>query len=211
MTLLWIFLSGVVAGSAGYFVGKRERPPLDLVKARQALHFRVAVHEAGHAVVGWRAPTIRILSIQMDEGLGLGNGRVMSAASRDTRGFVRDRWWDAAFSLGGLAAELLETKKARSGNCLSDVNMARAAARDVVESGSTIPPWVVDESNVGVFDPAKMFREGTLPEAEAVVLKLAYAHARATLIRDRETFSRLTHALLEHGSMDEAAVRKILS
>lgn len=210
MTFLWVFLSGVMAGSVGYLVGRRERPPLTLQKARQALHFRVAVHEAGHAVVGWRAPKIRILSIQMDEGLGLGNGRVMSATSRNTRDFVQDRWWDAAFSLGGLAAELLETKKARSGNCLSDVNMAKAAARDVVDAGNLLPPWSPVETDVGAFDPTRTFKEGTLTEGEAQVLRLAYAHARAILLRDRETFSQLTHALLEHGSLDEASVQKLL-
>ena len=36
------------------------------------------------------------------------------------------------------------------------------------------------------------------------------AQARATLLRDQETFSRLTHALLGHGSMDETAIFKAI-
>lgn len=209
MTLLWILLSGVVTGALGYAVGKQSREPLNLDKARQSIHFRVAVHEAGHAVVGWRAPTIRILTIEMDEGLGLGRGRVTSAATRRMADFARDRWWDAAFCFGGIAGELLETKKARSGNCLDDLNQARAAARDIVAAGLPDPPWTPVATDTGVFDPHKSFQD--LSESEARVLRLAYAHARALLQQEREVFSRVTHALLERGSLDEAAVREILS
>lgn len=207
-TLISVILSIITFG-LGYWVGKRKRIPLSLEAARGAIAFRVAIHEAGHAIVKRNAPHITVGRIEIDEGLHLGQGRVSSRVVSKHKDDVEVLWWEVASLLGGLAGELIGTRKFRSGNCMQDANMARGMARDVVSRGALNPPWDKTDSKSS-FDPVLMYRKGALSDEEAQVLRSAYAHAHRVILQDKERFDRLVHVLLERGSLNESEVQSVL-
>lgn len=187
----------------GFVVGKRyQAPPLTLEKVRHAVELRVAVHEVGHAVVAWHCPYTTIDTVEMDEGTSLGRGRVRNRMLVREGDLQKSRWWEVALRLGGIAGELVELGKTRSGNCLDDLNRARDAAQGVL---GTDPPW--REAPSSTFDPVKMFRTGSVTEAEARVLRICYDHARSLILKDREVFNRLVHDLMEKAVLREEDVR----
>lgn len=212
MTLLGLaLLIQVLTFSAGFIAGRLGRsaepledvePPSTLAKIRGAIDFRVAVHEAGHAVLAWHNPYVRSIDrIEMDDGLQRGNGRMLHRVNglSDPR---RARWYDLTMLLAGIAGEMRELRNTRSGNAQDDLEKALAAARAIVRDGPAEPPWEGDRPEGG-FDPSRMLR--ATPE-EAVVIRIAYARTKAVLSRDRERFERIVHLLLEHGALGETEV-----
>lgn len=202
-----LFLSSfgilVVTFFLGFTAGKKYRtPPLTLEKVRSAVELRVAVHEVGHAIVAFRCPYVTIDTVEMDEGMSLGNGRVVHKTTVKGRDLEKMQWWEVAIRLGGVAGELLELGKIRSGNCIDDLVRARDTAQSLLGSD---PPW--QEAPPGAFDVVKMFKPGSVTEAEARVLQICYNHARNLIIQDREVFSRLVRDLMEKAMLREADVR----
>lgn len=197
----------------GFVLGRRHRDgqvTFDLSKVRSSIQLRVAVHEAGHAVVAWKSPYSRITAIEMDEGLSLGSGRVLLGGVHMLRHNVpKAEWWNLAILLGGLAGELAELKKFRSGNCRADLENARQALRDIDGRGDITPPWPPAEQ-VGSFDVVGLYAKGSLSAGEEVVLRQAYAKARSLIEDERTKFEVLARHLLEKGRIDEAEVRRLL-
>jgi hypothetical protein len=137
----------------------------------------------------------------MDDGIDRGNGHVRLSTLKKEEDFARARWNDLSFALGGLAGELVELGRFRSGNCRQDLKTARAAANDIHRYLAYDPSWERVE-DPGLFDPAKTFRD--ISEQEARILRIGYARARAIILLDRDSFNELVHALLgeEHPTIN---------
>jgi ATP-dependent Zn protease len=185
---------GFVGGILGHALGRRS---LSVDLLRHPIHLRAATHEAGHALVARAVPHLEALRVQIDSDVGEGKGGQVMARCPVQRG-PAEYWGEVAYALGGIAGELVESRRVRTGNCLGDLDTAREAAAQVVTRGGGLtPPWTMTSQGSGSFDPVRAFR--AVPAEEAVILRIAYAHARAVLLADRDRFTRLVKALLEHG------------
>lgn len=195
----------------GYLIGKRDKkePTPSMGQIRYALEFRVAIHEAGHAVVAWHNPYVtQIDSIEMDEGLDAGAGRVIY-----TRIKKEDEtpalWFDLVTNLSGVAAEMHELGKTRSGGSRDDLVKALTTAQKLGR-GECKPPWGdEDRPASNGFDIVKMYRQGSVTPEEAQALRIGYSRAKALIQRKHEQFNRVVHDLLRKGSLSGADVTAI--
>lgn len=197
----------------GFYIGRthpKSFTSAPLSRARTTIHFRVAVHEAGHAVVGRHNPYVRLTRIKMEEGVSLGAGKTHYMTNPDRgRTSSEAAWWDAAFSLGGLIAELIELKNMRSGNCLSDLEHVREIISDIVIKQHLKPPWPIVASN-GSFDIRSVYKKGSLSLKEEQVLIQAYAKARAIIVQDKNLHGQIVLSLLEKGELVETDIQKLM-
>jgi ATP-dependent Zn protease len=176
-----------------------------LDRIRNHIEYRVAIHEAGHTITGWYHPYVaEFPRITIDDGR-IGEGFVMFARGGGERPDAL--WCDIAVHLGGIAAEVLEFKKFRSGHAESDLVKAKANALKLVERGELTPPWS-EPTEPDDFNLAKVF--GEIDEKTARVLDLAYARAKYLVSRDERRLDIVAAALMEKGVLTNADLRKLL-
>jgi Peptidase family M41 len=143
---------------------------------------RIAVHEAGHAIVAWNATTVEKVTI----------------VARDTDGAVfcpvlhrspEERLLNLAILLGGIAAECDVYGGFRSGPSGKDLGVARENVQALLSDGVRI---VVSEPCSIPFQ--NMFSDPLSPD-EALFFAHAFLVARR-LIRDHRTAHRRLTALI---------------
>jgi ATP-dependent Zn protease len=218
MTLALGSILITLALGAGVFLGRRherqvwvqiieDREAVDTGKIRNLIEYRVAVHEAGHAVCVWFDPYTRgIDRITIDDG-AVGEGRVSS--SRMSRATAPSFWYGMVNNLGGIAGEMMEFKRMRSGTAKSDLEKALHKARELVKVDKLDPPWKHTELEDGHFDISTMYRSVDSDTPEARVLNLAYAHARYLLEKDRKRMLQVAGDLAKHGVLEAKGVKRI--
>jgi len=173
---------------------------------------RIAVHEAGHAVLTWSCATVSdFTEVSIDP----------RSADADADGFViykvlqvyddtpHGQWCRTVMNLGGLAAEVMVYGKMRSGTSYTDLNGARRRAAWLVACGETTPPWknLRDDAPTPPF--AKMFEEPPTEE-EVAVLAACWRMARAVLSAHRAGHGTLAESLVRERKLDSRGVALVL-
>ena len=176
-----------------------------------AVDQRLAVHEAGHAVLTWSCAIVcefTMVSIDARE-------------EHDADGFVlykvfafydatpRGQWCRVVMNLGGIAAETMVYGKFRSGGRESDLLKARRRAAWLVECGETTPPWKITVDDVKAPPFAEMFEDPPSPE-EVAVLAACWRMARSVLSAYRPGHGTLAEALVTKRHMDSDGVALVL-
>jgi ATP-dependent Zn protease len=171
------------------------------------VEYRAAVHEAGHAVCIWFSPYARGLTrITIDDG-SMGEGRVAYTYSGSRK--PEALWYQVVGHLGGIAGEMHEFGRLRSGGSAVDLVNAKKRAMEIVESDKLLPPWGAMELPEGHFDMAGMYRSIDKGSAVALVLNLAYQRARYLVDADHERLVKVAEALAEYGVLEELDIRRI--
>jgi len=184
-------------------------------KIRARIEYRAAVHEAGHAVAAWcgHPYVVRISKITIDDG-SMGEGRVEYATTKGRNGKLEaDRvWCDIVVSLGGIAAEMVEFNRMRSGPAKSDLEQARQSVAALVSAGAKNPPWDVAEVAAvadGPFDMAKVYRSVSEGSEEARILNLCYDRAKYLVVRNQSLLEKVTESLLQTGVLTGISLVRI--
>ncbi|MBU1028614.1 hypothetical protein KKE28_00210, partial [Patescibacteria group bacterium] len=167
---------------------------------------RMAIHEAGHATLAWRSPSIkRIVITEIREY----DGRVMA---RDTSFPTNiSNWYMLSMALAGIAAELQVVGKSQMLTAKYDLQRAHKLATDLVAQGqdATSPPWGTEPDIEGMEDISRAFRIEP-PDQEKRVLACGYKHAKTVLAENRSGLLNLAGTLYRQGRLDHAEVIAIL-
>jgi cell division protease FtsH len=197
---IWYFESG--------FGRQKEEEPKGEKKIRALIEWRAAIHEAGHAVCAWNHPQIvRINRVTIDEG-STGEGEVRYIRAKiDTDDSL---WCDVMVSMGGIAAEVMEFGRFRSGPARNDLEKALATARVLASRSSTQPPWQIQvPTGPRKLDISTTLRSVTPDSPEAWVLNACYDRAKDLVARDRTRLDRVAQHLAEHGPLGPSEIRGI--
>ena len=176
---------------------------------------RVAVHEAGHAVVAWALPEVeppRRISI-LPRGRSLGATEQVPGEDRHLapRSELEAR---LAMLLGGYASEIAVLGQPSTGSERDLADATRLAAQMVAHYGMSPPlgPVYYEHESVDPFlgqptTPASAPSDATVHTIEEQTrLILGEAHARATALvqRHRAALDRLADRLVEHETLDRS-------
>jgi cell division protease FtsH len=172
-------------------------------KLRATLAYRIAVHEAGHAVCAWASPyTWMITEVRLDDDRCSGHVWLIGLRSQQSPVL----WHNIVIDLGGIAAEAKEFRGFRSGPAETDLVKALAFARTLAERGDVNPPWGGSELPANAFDLSKLFRSVVAGSPEARILNLAYVRAKALVKSDQERLYRMAEDLTEKGVLGKADI-----
>lgn len=156
--------------------------------------FRVAVHEAGHAITAWLCTAVvNINHITISDHGGQTNV-TMTKKSLDAF------WCDLVITLAGFAAEVTIYRNGRSGPMANDLLIARELANILIQNGANTSPWKKVSS--GTLNFQKMFQQ-PLSENERQVIEAGYQHARYLLQQHLSSHHRLVVYLLRHRTVTE--------
>jgi ATP-dependent Zn protease len=194
-------LAACINAVIAWWMGVRLRPRRQSRRPVDSNECRMAVHEAGHALVAWACSTvldIHDVTIELKTG-----GHV------HYRRWVKEEpdyhWCDGVVSLSGLAAELLVYAKTKSKPAEKDLTDALAAVRQVGESR---PPWgrlptLIHPS----FAPAFATRPSN---AELAALGQCYSMARHVIVSHGDKLDRLVALLLTKRTVTEKEIESLL-
>jgi len=119
-------------------------------------------------------------------------------------------WHSIVVNLGGIAAEMVEFKRMRSGTAKSDLQKALHNAKQLAEACALTPPW---DKNASLpddhFDVSTMFRSVDTGDKEARILNLAYTKARAVVEKDRKRMLQIAGELARCGVIEPEGVTRI--
>jgi len=180
------------------------RPPLP-----RALRWRLAFHEAGHAVVHHALDLGPVHGLNIDTGEGGYNLVSFHPWAIDTRDWFENM---LTMVMAGRAAEQLVLKNVTGGSGgAEDSDLARATriACDMERTlgfGAEHPLLYRPHANPG----AILDRDRELAARVHARLEAALNRATAILKKRRPTFHALASALFEAQAMDEAAVKRFL-
>lgn len=155
----------------------------------------VVLHEAGHALLAWHCTAVdSVLSVNTRESaIGGPGGYVKSAWLVNAPQPALD-WCRLVVVLGGVAAEMMVARRARSGPASEDLMAAADLSRRIVQAGGADPPWSESWDYKLAFE--RVFVE-QLSDAEMRVLRIGYAAARGMLARRPTALARLEVLLAE--------------
>lgn len=160
------------------------------------VHPVTLVHEAGHALVAWHCTAVAYVESvdTMKTGYGTRGGHVRNAWLANAPQPALD-WCRLVVTLGGIAAEMIVIRRARSGPASEDLMEAAALCRRIVQAGGVDPPWSHRPRERRLaFE--RVFVE-QLTEEELRVMRLAYAMARDLLAQRLLALARLLALLIE--------------
>lgn len=200
-----VIAGAVGAAAAGYAAWRLRSSPLPPPPQHpDNEECRIAVHEAGHAVLALRCSIVTHVTINMRrESLEPGVG---GAVYHRTRHWSPTdiEWCTLVIALGGIAAENAIYGRFRSQPASMDLLRALAGARALIDDGCRTPPWK-DTGRTRALKFRAMFAEA-LTDAEVAILQLAYDTARNTLDRHMRMHGRLTSAIFACGDMSDTVV-----
>lgn len=209
IVLCGLFGAGVVVG----IHLERAKIPTGPTTKSPARSFNrlAAVHEAGHALCAWHHSQISVISRITIDHQHTRPGQDGHVAYTRLGGDLNHKalWDDIVTALGGIAAEVREFRKFRSGPAEADLTSARLTAMKLVSMGWTTPPWsepkIPDDFNL-----SKLFR-GMRPDSDvARILDFAYARAKYLLEKDETRLQRLIGELMEKGTLGATDVFRVL-
>lgn len=204
MTTLLVALIVFVLGYATGMWHARRTPP---VISGDGVRYRVAVHEAAHAVLAWHNPYLaEILGVTVGSGVKDGSGLTTYSIEVGPCRAMAD-WHDTATCAAGIAGELLFLKTTRSGDSQSDLHRTLAKVRALAKTHSS-PPW--ETTTQESFDPVVFYRVGALTPEEVHVLRTCFARAREVLRQCETKHGELTALLVERGQAKHEDLRRIL-
>ena len=186
MSLLLPLRAAGGAASAAYLAGKRLWPKKKVKHKKGAFvedeETRTAVHEAGHALVAWRATRVHTVTAAWLHKTGGNVGYQVRAVDGkyETELIIR---------LAGIAAEIMVFGNTRSLPSRSDLSYARAALDDVDEKWLDEPEGKVPTFFSKAYEPA-------LSETEERKLQRAYLMARKVLDKHSASHSHMVCHLL---------------
>jgi ATP-dependent Zn protease len=154
------------------------------------------VHEAGHAIVAWHCTAVvDVLTVNTEQsGDGVLGGHVRSAWLVNAPQPALD-WCRLVVTLGGVAAEMMVIRRARSKPSSGDLMEAVSLCRRIVQAGGVVPPWSHRPRERRIaFE--RVFVE-QLTEEELRVMRFAYAMARDLLAQRSSALARLLALLVE--------------
>jgi cell division protease FtsH len=184
---------------------------------------RVAYHESGHALLGLLLPDAdpvhKVTIVPRGQALGVTYQVPLDDRLNYGERYLRGRITGA---LGGRAAEALVFGTVSTG-AESDLQQATQIARQMVTR------WGMSDK-VGLLyvarpDDGFLAGEGTIPQVDREagseladlvddetkrILDECYATAHETLSRERHRLDALAHALVEHESLDEEEIRRVI-
>ncbi len=171
------------------------------------LHSRgsVAVHEAGHALVCWRSPTVlKIMSARLhDEG-----GTVIH---RDTDIPTNvSRWYGIAICLAGIAAEIELYGRFQGKSCRGDLLKALKHAKEMAAQDyqPNSQPWR-DDKDVKTIDVGAVYTNRPSKTVNEI-LCTASRRARANILEYHDKFMILSMAILRRGELNHDEIIEML-
>ncbi|HVI40088.1 MAG TPA: hypothetical protein VM577_05470 [Anaerovoracaceae bacterium] len=172
-----MFLIVVVLGLIGYLLYKKYKKakspgkiPSQDFDVPDTDEFRVAVHEAGHAVAAWFCTAVaRVNEVTIESPTG-GHVKYEYHHSR----FKENDWCNLVICLAGMAGEAVIYKRVRSGPASKDLAEARQMVAHIINAGWQDPPWEVEESSMPFH---KMFKD-PLSETENRILQQAFQYSK---------------------------------
>ncbi len=183
---------------------------------------RVAVHEAGHAVVSHASRCVtKILMItvhkeEFEDGGQKIDGLVLTEHTR-TKPSPQDCWEYVSIALAGLAAEALAYGYFMSNSAEIDLGVARVFIKKIIAQESTSArqcPWNLDTSDAPSIDFTKcvdhMFDRDISPQ-EANILNLCYARAQALVRKHHRVLDALATILEKKDRVSGREAEKILA
>lgn len=196
--LLFLFFIFVCSIAYWFYKRKQSKPTTDPRKSNvpDTYEFRVAVHEAGHAVAAWWCTAVaEIQEITIDSPTG---GHVV-CSYRDAD--CKENYWGRlVINLSGMAAEAYIYQRLRSGPAMKDLIDARKTVQKIIESDWEVPPWKVRGQTSLAFD--KMFLI-PLSEKELKVLRHAFQLAKELVERRIKNHTDFTIAILKNRTIKQ--------
>lgn len=179
----------------------RRRPPPQALPPPDTLESRIAVHEAGHAVVAWCSPLAWNISGTVSDTDGNGRVSYKRHASKDP-----DRiWLDTVVKLAGLAAEVHVFKRFRSLPSYQDLLYARAHAQHLVSLGAA-SRYSTEERLL----PFHRMFHTPLEQAEERILNAAYREAKRIVSHHGSKYFRLVSLFLTCKTVTEQQISTVL-
>lgn len=208
-------LREAISGLIDRLTGKPKRPGTadsPLTWPNDERH-RVAVHEAGHAVVAWSMVTVaEVSSIALTPG---GNGMTTWTGNRrlHSTGHPLAAWERCAVCFGGIAAEACAYGDFHRHGSAHDLYQARTTARGLAEASMMYPgvlssPWGTPPDEVQQ-DFDKLFTR-PIPFADSLVLKAGYFRACAMVYLNRPALFALADEANSRRVMDARAIARVL-
>ena len=179
--------------------------------------YRIAFHEAGHAVASTALPgTDRVGKLSI-VARGHAGGFTWYVPEGDQLSVTRSQLLDRiAAMLGGRAAEEIVTGEASSGS-QSDLEQAGSLARKMVADfgmSTKLGPYIVKpfsngyQGEIGVGYSERIASD--IDEEVQATLREAEERANAVLVANRATLDQLAHALMEQESLEGDALDDLL-
>ena len=175
---------------------------------RPAVNPVVVLHEAGHALLAWHCTAVSdVLHVDTRVALDGSPG-----------GYVRNAWLTAApkpaihwcrlvVALGGVAAEMMVSRRARSGPASEDLMEAAALCRAIVRVGGVDPPWSPPRDRGLAFE--RVFVDQLTAE-ELRVMRSGYSMARDLLEMRAAALASLLVLLAERPAVRGDELRRAL-
>jgi hypothetical protein len=170
-------------------------------KPVDSVPYRIAVHEAGHAVAAWACSCIRgITEVTVESKTGGGHVRFTYYES-ETDSFY---WCKTVISLAGWAAEMRVFSKARAKPAEGDLLDARTLVSRL--SFGATPPW---KPTAPPFDFTRVF-SFDLRSQDAAALAHCYAMASHLISSYGDRFDQLVALLLTKKTVVEKELESVL-
>jgi ATP-dependent Zn protease len=201
------FLAGVVflANAARRLLLDDEEDRVKDSKAVDNLECRLAVHEAGHAVIAWCCtivPSVKVATVEDPMG-----GMVLYTCREPKE--PEAAWCRAVIALAGVAAEAHVYGRWKTRGSEGDISKALAFVREIGPR-EVAPPWMkIGEAGSKVPDFGKLFHGG-IGALERERMKEAYRMARKIVATHGGDYFRLVSALLAMKTTSEVHLEKIL-
>lgn len=177
----------------------------DMARVRHLAEFRAAVHEAGHAVVAWRSPYVVSIQMITIDNAGVGCGQVQYTLSHAGGGSPQGNWDRVAISLAGMAGELVEFGKLKSGGSKQDLLNARAAAYALINNYKD-PIWKKEVADTDI-DMGRSFRR--VDPRVRKILNLGFARAKYICEQEKVRIAHIVTLASQNGPLGAKDIREV--
>lgn len=208
-----LLLSSLLFGIGIYFISRtvidivwyRKKSKSKTEKYSDSTEFRIAVHEAGHAIAAWFCSSVfRIQSVVMDESGGGYVDYVISYNKKDER---PKYWCNLVIALAGVAAEVKIYSTVRSHPARLDLAYARQLAEKLSKTESDFP-WYFDAAAPTL--PFEEIYETPLSNKENEILSNTYRYVSRLLLVRTKQHHKLVVYLLKHRQISEKQLCSLL-
>ncbi len=182
-----------------------ESPATDSARLRNI----TASHESGHCLVAWFSPYVRAVNSVDIVGDDIAGGKTVTTFALRAGGSVDTDWDILAYTMAGMAGELVRHGRFRTGNAASDIIVSVALAEQMLkvyafkDIRKKFPPKETGP-DFGDYLPE------TSPGHAIEMLNFAFIEAKRRIRERHATFVRLEQALLARKSLDHDALTSLL-
>jgi ATP-dependent Zn protease len=190
---------------------KEEREVNNEFSAIDPLRLRniAAAHESGHCLVAWFSSYVKAVNSVDIVGDDVAGGKTDATFAIGTELSVDTGWDILAYSMAGMAGELVRHGRFRTGNAAGDI----ASSLDVAEQILRVHAFKLIQKRFPPKEIGPDFEEylsGPISDEAVQMLNFAFIEAKRRIRERHATFVRLEQALLARESLDREALESLL-